>query len=356
MPSEELPFAYDGAVRVAAVRLAAVLVAGPLSAVPALAAKVDVVVLQNGSSVVCEVKSMSRARLEVGTDDMGTVQIEWGNVARVTAPEFFEVEDMDGRLLFGSLRPGAAEGTLEVFADWGTEALPLRRVARIQLVKSGFWDRFRGSVDAGASYTSASELLQVEVDGELGYRRPRFELTARANAVLTQQPEVDDTRRSSATLGYTRLFGNRHRAFAQASAEQNRELGFELRSSLLAGWAYMLARNARNELVGGAGVSVNRERPVEGESTTNAEAVLGLDWANFAYDFPNTDIRLATYAYFGLNQWGRVRVEASASLRREVFKDFYVGVRVYESYDSEPASEGAQENDWGASLTLGYSF
>jgi hypothetical protein len=31
-------------------------------------------------------------------------------------------------------------------------------------------------------------------------------------------------------------------------------------------------------------------------------------------------------------------------------------VRAYESYDSQPATEGAQENDWGVSLTLGYSF
>jgi outer membrane scaffolding protein for murein synthesis (MipA/OmpV family) len=338
------------------VRLVVGLVLVSLSAAPAVAAKVDVVVLQNGSRIVGEVRSMSKARLELGTDDMGTLQIEWGKVKEIAAPEFFEVEDMGGRLLFGSLRRGAAEGTLEVFADWGTEALPLPRVARIQLVKSSFWARFRGSIDAGASYTSASELLQVELDGDLSFRRPRFELTAGANAVISQQPDVDDTRRSSATLGYTRLFGSRHRAFAQATAEQNRELGFELRSSLLTGWGYMLARDARNELVGGAGISVNRERPVEGESTTNAEAVLGFNWANFAYDFPNTDVQVTTYAYFGLNQWGRVRVEANASLRREVFKNFYVGVKAYESYDSEPASEGAQKNDWGASLTLGYSF
>jgi hypothetical protein len=78
----------------------------------------------------------------------------------------------------------------------------------------------------------------------------------------------------------------------------------------------MLVRDQRNELIGGAGVGLNREKPVEGESTTNVEAVMGFDWANFAYDFPNTDVR----------------------------------------YDSQPATEGAQKNDWGASLTLGYSF
>jgi hypothetical protein len=159
------------------------------------------------------------------------MDFEWGNVAQVTAPEFFEVEDMGGGLYFGSLRPGRIPDVLEVVADWGENAVPLRRVARIQLVESGFRDRFRGSIDAGASYTSASELLQLDLDGDLSYRRPRFEASARANAVVTQQPDVDDTRRSSLTLAYARLFPNRHRIFAQGTLEQNEELGFDLRSS-----------------------------------------------------------------------------------------------------------------------------
>jgi len=339
-------------VRVAALLLLATLAVGPALAAP----KADVVVLQNGTRVVGEVKSMQKARLELGTDDMGTIQVEWGKVAQVTAPGFFEVEKMSGGLVFGSLRPGPGEGVLEVVADWGTEALPLREVARIQRVKSSFWDRWKGSVDAGASYTSASELLQLELDGNLRYRQPRFEASATANAVLTQQPDVDETRRSALTVGYTRLFSSRQRVFTQATLEQNQELGYDLRSSVLGGWAYTLARDARNELVGGTGLSVNREKPLEGESTTNLEAVAGLDWANFAYDFPNTDIHVSAMGYLGLNQWGRFRLEASASLRRELFSDFYFGLKGYESYDSEPATEGAQKNDWGLTLTLGYSF
>lgn len=332
--------------------LLAVLAAGPARAAP----KVDVVVLQNGTRVIGEVRSMQKGRLTLGTDDMGTLEIEWGNVTQVTAPEFFEVERMGGGLLFGSLRPGPGEGVLEVVTDWGNETVPLRRVARIQLVKSGFWERFKGSIDLGASYTSASELLQLEFDGDLRYRRPKFEFTSSANAVLTRQPDVEDTRRASLNVGYARLYSKAQRVFMQATLEQNQELGYDLRTSLLGGWARVLARNTRNELVGGGGLSVNREKPVEGESTTNLEAAAGFDYSNFAYDFPNTDIRVTAMGYLGLNQWGRVRLEANASLRREVFSDFYVGLNLYESYDSEPASQGAQKNDWGAGLTLGYSF
>ncbi len=334
---------------------AAILFLLALAAAPARAEKVDVVVLENGTRVIGEVRSMSRGRLELRTDDMGTLQVEWGNVVEITAPEFFEVEDMEGALYFGSLRPGQP-GVLEVVADWGTNAVLLHRVARIQLVRSGFWERFRGSVDAGAGYTSATELLQFDLDAEVRFRRPRFEVQATADAVLTQQPDADDTRRSALSVAYTRILPNRHRVFGQGTLEQNEELGYDLRSSLVAGWSYVLVRSPRNELFGGAGLALNRERPVEGESTTNLEAVLGFDWANFAYDFPNTDVRVTAFGFLGLNQWGRFRLESSASLRREVFSDFFVGVKGYASYDSDPATEGAEQADWGLSLTLGYSF
>jgi Protein of unknown function, DUF481 len=243
-----------------------------------------------------------------------------------------------------------------VVADWGTDELELRQVARIQLVKGGFWDKFRGSFDVGAGYTSATELLQLDFDAELRFTRPRFEAFAQADAVVTQQPEADDTQRSSLTLGYTRIFPNRHRIFTQAALEQNRELGFDLRSSLVGGWAYALARDSKNQLVGGAGLAINREKPVEGESTTNLEATIGFDYANFAYDFPNTDIQLTAFGYLGLNQWGRFRLEASTSLKRELFSDFFFGLKGYESYDSDPPTAGAKRNDWGLSLSLGFSF
>jgi len=44
-----------------------------------------------------------------------------------------------------------------------------------------------------------------------------------------------------------------------------------------------------------------------------------------------------------------VRARRAARL----FSDFYFGLK---GYDSDPATEGAEKNDWGLSLTLGYSF
>jgi hypothetical protein len=334
----------------------AVMVTTALSGVAVAAVKVDVIVLENGSRIVGEIRSMNRGRLELKTDDMGTIQIEWGKVLQVTAPEYFEVEDMNGRLRFGALRPAVIAKTIEIVNALGAQAVPLHRVARIQHVEAKFWARISGTLDVGASYTSASELLQLNLDGSMRFRRPKFEFSADADAVLTRQPEVEDTRRGSLTLSYRRLFSSGQRVVAQGAIEQNRELGYEWRSSFTGAWARYLVRSTRNELVGGAGLALNHEVPVEGEATTNVEAAFGFNYANFAYDFPNTDIQVGASAFIGLNQWGRFRLESSAKLSREVLRDFYLGIKGYESYDSEPATVGAQKNDWGLTLTLGWRF
>jgi len=106
---------------------------------------------------------------------------------------------MDGLLHFGSLRPGATEGALEVVSVLGAVALPLREVARIQLVKAGFWQRIDGSIDLGLGYTSATELLQFNGNAQFRYRRPRFEASAEGDSVVTRQPDAEDTQRWSVT-------------------------------------------------------------------------------------------------------------------------------------------------------------
>ena len=109
-----------------------------LFALPGTAAsatpKVDVVVLRNGSRIVGEIRSMTKSRLELKTDDMGTLQIEWDNISELTAPEFFEVEQMNGGLYFGALRPGPASDMLEMTRDLKPDAV---KAADAFLVRAG---------------------------------------------------------------------------------------------------------------------------------------------------------------------------------------------------------------------------
>ena len=80
-------------------------------------------------------------------------------------------------------------------------------------------------------------------------------------------------------------------ALVQGQLEQNRELGFDLRSSVAAGGGRYLAQGRSDKLLAGLGLSVNRERPTEGESTTNVEATALVRYDRFSYDFPKVDCR-----------------------------------------------------------------
>ena len=104
------------------------------------------------------------------------------------------------------------------------------------------------------------------------------------------------------------------------------------------------------------GLRVNREKPLEGESTSNLEAALGFSFDRFSYDFPKVDIYATVSGFAGLTDWGRVRAELDLRIKREILRDFSVSLRFYESYDSRPVTEGAARNDYGGSVGIGWTF
>jgi hypothetical protein len=327
-----------------------------LLASPAMAAKTDVVVLENGDRLTGEVQQLERGRLQLKTDDLGTVEIEWDKIASVAATAPFDVDDLQGHRYMGSLVPGPVAGQLLIVWADRTETVELLQVVRMRRLNKSFWGRLDGSLDVGASYTSASSLFKLDLAGQIGVERPGFGVSIEGSSTLSSQPGIEDTRRSNLSFTYERRFENRWVALAQAQLEQNRELGFDLRSSAAGGGGRYLARSTRDKLLTGLGLSVNREKPIEGESTTNVEVVALVAYDRFSYDFPKVDISVTLAGFASLNNGGRYRLEADAQLKREIVRDFHATLRGYESYDSRPATEGARTNDYGVTFALGWSF
>ena len=143
-----------------------------LQAATAWGAKTDVVVLKNGDHLTGEVEQLERGRLTFKTDDIGTVEIEWDNVQSVTAAAPFDVDDLSGDRYLGTLAPGPAAG--QVLIAWKGEehTVELPRIVRMRRLYTSFWRRLDGSLDVGASYTSASELFKADLAGNIGIERP----------------------------------------------------------------------------------------------------------------------------------------------------------------------------------------
>ena len=67
------------------------------------ATKTDIVELLNGDRITCEFRKLERGKLTVKTDGIGTIAIEWDDVARVTSAASYDVELESGQRFFGSL-------------------------------------------------------------------------------------------------------------------------------------------------------------------------------------------------------------------------------------------------------------
>jgi uncharacterized protein DUF481 len=327
-----------------------------LNASSVFGAMTDVVVLRNGDRLTGEVRQLDRGSLTFKTDDIGTLAIEWDKVQSVTASATFEVEDLDGGQYLGTLTSGPRAGELGIATAGGVRGVALGRVVRMQRLGATLWQRLDGSLDAGVSYTSSSELLKIDLAARVILTRAANRFGIDGSSTITQQPDVEDTRRNNLTVSYGRRYRNRWVGFAQAQVEQNRELGFDLRGSVSSGGGRYLLQDRRQDLLAAMGLRVNREKPLEGESNTNLEAAAILVFDRFSYDFPKVDVFATLSGFASLTDWGRVRVELDARWKRELLKDFALSLRGYESYDSRPPSAGAERNDYGVTFGLAWTF
>jgi hypothetical protein len=335
-----------------AAALAACLLA---SSRPALAADTDLVVLRNGDRMHGEIKGLQYGQLELKTTTMGTLDIEWDKIVELVSPRFFEIETTDGARYYGSFE-GVSVGQLGVNLEGQTTPLEMWRVVRIRPIKSSFWDRIDGSISLGASYTRSSEIGQGSLSISVGTRRPKYEFNTRFDTTITVQPDEPDQARTVGSAAYLRLLGNRWYVPATVKFERNTDLGLDLRSSVGAGIGRYLIQSNRSLLGAGAGLVLNEENPVEGDSTQNIEASLGASYEFFTYDTPKTSIKTAFVLYPSLNVGGRYRTEFDLSLSREIVKDFTVGATAYDSYDSKPPAGSTSGHDFGISLNIGWTF
>jgi hypothetical protein len=223
----------------------------------AWAARVDAVVLRNGDHMTVEVVQLREGKLQVKTDDMGTLSIEWDKIAAVTTAGEYDVTTRDGTRLLGRLRPGPPGSIAVVAADGGATTVPMVEIVFLARIKAAFLDRIDGSLDLGGSYTQSSGVAQVAFDVSTQYRRPASLYTASFATNFTRQPESPDTSRSSVDLGYTRFHGNRFASLI-GLLERNEDLGFSFRGTFAGALGRYLTRTRRTEWLLAGGLAVGR--------------------------------------------------------------------------------------------------
>jgi len=334
------------------VLVAALLLARSAAAIP----RTDVVTLRNGDRITGEILRLERGKLDLKTDDAGTISFEWDKVARVQADRWFEVGTSADERFFGSLGP-AADGSLVVIAPDRTVTLALAEVTLIAPIGRSFWRKLDGSIDVGFSYTRSSGIAQINVNSDTVFRRAKSEVNVNLSLTGTKQ-EQDGTRDDRGALVGTYYRYPRPSWFVGGLArfESNESLGLRLRSQLGGALGPRLVNTNRAQVLVGGGLVFNEERGVDTEPTRNVEGLLTFQGSYFTYDRPKTNLDVSFQYYPSLSDWGRQRLQLDASAKRELVKDFFVAVDMFDTYDSRPPDPRFASNDIGLVLSLGWSY
>ncbi len=318
--------------------------------------KTDVVTLKNGNQITCEIKNLARGVLTVDTDSMGTVQIKWQDIRRITSKFLFTVQDTQGHLYVGTLQAAAEERRLNVVGSREASNLDHLSVVQIQELESSRLKRLSGSADLGYSFTKASDRTQFNFSGDLMYRTEKYSGQLSYSSTVGTSKGETDSNRQLVTLAGTLKISRRWIAYSQASREHNLELQLDRRFSFLGGPGYRILQSNKSLMTAICAAAFTRESYYGDTVAKNAEGFFGIDAQFFKLYSPKLDVSSQFVFLPNLTTMGRRRLEFNSKVKVEVLKNFFVTLTFYDSYDSRPPSEKGVTNDYGVTTGLSWSF
>jgi len=318
--------------------------------------KTDVITLANGDRVTGEIKGLERGRVEYSTDDIGTIYFEWDKIVSIISINQFELITGQGVRYIGSLAR-SVDRSVTVVSGAESVTVPMTDITLIRTIGKGFWAKLDGSLDLGFSYTKSSDIAQLNMNTSTIYRRPSFEGRLTGSGTLTRtEDEEDDDQRGTLQLGLFRYRGHRWYIGSGGGVETNESLGLLLRSQVGVTTGARWISNNHAQLWTGAGISVNDEHRVDSDPTQNIEGVMTLRTSYYAYDRPRTNLDFSLEYYPSLSDFGRQRLQLDTAIKREVWKDVFLAVTVFDTFDNRPPNAASARNDVGVTLSFGWTY
>lgn len=327
-------------------------------ATPVQADKTDIIILSNGDRITGEIKNLAAAQLEVKTDYMGTVFIDWENIRNLISSIGQQIELSDGERLVGTIDKSPEDKDLIVIttAD-GQMGLDSARVVRMYPVGGGFWDRMDVNISLGFNFDKSSDVGKYNLSSDAIYRDPEFITLGRFSSEITTQQELENTRRNVLNISHLTFQPNKKYISYSGSMEQNDQLGIDLRTLLGIGYGWVPISDGHTWLTLGVGLAGNLEKPFDnGDTDANLEGVGTIRYQYYQRSTPERSLDVYFQVFPSITQSNRVRADFTATARWEIIRDFFIGLDFYSSYDSQPPSELASEIDYGVRTTVGYKF
>jgi hypothetical protein len=349
------------AMKIASVTVSCVL----LAATPLFAReKSDLLIMNNGDHLSCEIVSLDASVLYVNLDYMkGTASLDWSKVRRVESKQLFLVKTEDGSVYTGTLSTAETGGDrpvrIEVAESPETNvALEQKKVVRMNQTSNRFWQRFNGSINMGLIYSKGNQSTQYNFGTKVDYPRERWAAGAAFNSTLAGSTGASTSTRNDATI-YVRHFLRRNNWFytGLSSFLQSSEQSIDLQSNL-GGGVGRYVKNTNHAVIavssglGWQNTRYNQSLALQGSQNV-ATLWVASDLEVFKFDKTNLAVRAIVFP--ALSDPGRVFTNTNMTYYIKFFGNFTWNLSFYGNWDNQPPTH-LSGSDYGASSGLGWTF
>jgi hypothetical protein len=329
--------------------------------------KTDVLVLNNGDRVTCEIKSLDQGVLSIGLDWVdGTVSVDWSKVKHLDSSQLFVVFTQDGSSYEGKLATveGAASEPMKIQILKAPEnaknkvEIERSRIVRMTETSERFYQRFNGSINFGVTYSKGNSATQYNLSNEVQYLRERWAAEANFNSNLTSSSgSTTSTRNQLGLDSYHLLSWDNYFYGGLGNFLQSSEQGINLQTTLGGGVGHFFKNTNRASIavLGGLGWQSTDYKPTATVSgTQNLAAALFLAEIK-AFKFSKTNLTVNALLLPALSQPGRVRFDTNVTYYLKLFSNLKWNVSFYGDWDNRPPA-GLSGSDYGTSSGLSWTF
>ncbi len=322
------------------------------------AQKDDTLRLNNNDRITGEIKKLEYGILNFKTSDIGTLNVEWEKIKSIKTKKFFEIYLEDNSKYFGTIDSTFTNSPRirQLMRMEGTDRY-LDLIIKVNPIKKRFLDRIDINLEIGYQYNKGSNVSNFNTGYNFYYRdiRNSYRFNG-SNYITDQRNENQQFKKQDINLTYNHYMKRSWRYGVFSTAEQNTELGLELRLLIGADIGKALVQSEKSELELVGGILGNTEESTENTQTKNIEGKIQMNYRYFIFHNPELSIVSDITAYPSMNVAGRYRIVANFKTKIEIISDLYFNLTFYDNFDSKPPSTTAEKNDWGINTSVSYSF
>ena len=327
--------------------------------------KTDVLVMNNGDRLTCEIKALDSGTLSVGFDYIaGTISVDWSKVNHIESTQSFIVKTENGSVYSGMINTteiAAGSRPMEIRvseAPEGGVVIPQPQLVELTQTSDTFWKRLNGNISSGTTYSKGNEALQYQLNASAMYPRERWSAGGAISSTLSSSTGSSIATRNSLGLNAQRSlrwdnwFYTGLADFLQSSTQD-----IQLQSNFSGGIGRFLKNTNRATITLFGGLAYQTTRYTQNIETQEAQNVVTamVGTSINIFKFNKTKLSVTATIFPALSEPGRVYINTDASYFWKLGHNITWNVSFYGNWDNQPPPHFAG-SDYGTSSGIGWTF